>query len=268
MSRSPRPKPVALTPPSNFLLALEARAGFEFGALAFAWPWLRKAPRGDGHPVLVLPGMIAGDVTTLPLRLFLQQLGYEAYPWELGLNVGPRQRLVEGLVKRVRELHEMHGRRLSLVGWSLGGVLSCALAARMPKRIRQVITLGSPHRVEPHSSKVGPLFEWLSGYNVTHPHLARIFTKPMQQPLTSILSRSDGVLNWRTSLVDPGPLRENIEVNASHFGLGVNPTVLWAIADRLAQAEGQWAPFRHSGHWRELFFRDASRVPLSDLMTR
>jgi pimeloyl-ACP methyl ester carboxylesterase len=257
-----------LSAPSALLLALEGRAWFEWGSLALAWRWLHKAPRGDGHPVLVLPGLVAGDVSTWPLRKFLEQRGYAAYPWELGLNYGPREEIVQGLVRRVRELHAEHGRKVSLIGWSLGGALACALAARMPKRIRPVITLGSPLQAEAHATNAWRIFELVSGYRVDHPHIARIAAKPMQVPLTAILSKSDGIVNWRLSLAPSGAQRESIEVNASHFGMGANPAVLWAIADRLAQREGRWKPFRHEGHWRPLFYRDPQRVRIADLAAR
>lgn len=255
-----------LNPPSPLLLALEGRAWFEWGSLALAWRWLDRAPRGDGHPVLVLPGLAAGDATTWPLRKFLERSGYAAHPWDQGLNFGPRQNLVRGLVRRVRELNEQHGRKVSLIGWSLGGALACALAARMPKRVRQVITLGSPLHAHARATNAWRVFELVSGYRADHPHLARIGNKPLRVPLTAILSKSDGVVNWRLSLAPPGPQRESIEVAASHLGLGANPAVLWAIADRLAQREGEWSRFRRTGPWRPLFFRDPSLVPVGELV--
>jgi pimeloyl-ACP methyl ester carboxylesterase len=268
MTRSARKPETPLEPPSRLLLAMEGRAWFEWGSLALAWPLLAKAPNGDGHPVMVLPGLVAGDTSTWPLRKFLEQRGYSAHPWELGLNFGPRREIVRGLVRRVRELHEEHGRTVSLIGWSLGGALACALAARMPKRVRQVITLGSPLQAAPHATNAWRIFEFASGYAADHPHLARIGSKPLKVPLTAILSKSDGVVNWRLSLAPPGPQRESIEVTASHFGLGANAAVLWAIADRLAQPEGQWKPFAHGGHWRPLFFRNPARVRLTELVAR
>lgn len=269
MKRSAHQNQMPLHAPSSVLLALEGRAWLEWSALPLAWRWLAKAPAGDGHPVLVLPGLAAGDISTWPLRKFLQQRGYAAEPWQQGLNLGPRREIVRGLVDKVRAMHAEHGRPISLVGWSLGGALACALAARMPKRVRQVITLGSPLQASgAHATNAGRLFELVSGYAANHPHLARIGSRPLEVPLTAILSRSDGVVNWRTSLAPPGPQRESIEVAASHLGLGVHPAVLWAIADRLAQPEGHWRPFRRDSRWRQLFFRDPRRVPVAELMAR
>jgi pimeloyl-ACP methyl ester carboxylesterase len=257
---------VELKPPSGLLLALEGRAWLEMGSLALSWRWMQKAPAGDGHPVLVLPGMVAGDISTWPLRKFLEQRGYAAYPWELGLNFGPRQSILRGLRDRVRELHREHGRPVSLIGWSLGGALACALAARMPKRVRQLITLGSPLQAQPRATNAWRVFELVSGWASDDPRIARIAAKPLRVPHTAIVSRSDGIVNWRMSLAAEAPQSESIEVPASHFGMGVNPAVLWAIADRLAQPPNQWRPFAHYGPWRGLFYRDPKRVRLADVV--
>ncbi|HEX6834272.1 MAG TPA: hypothetical protein VF132_12120, partial [Rudaea sp.] len=116
-------------PPSPFLLALESRALLEWGACAAAWPLLARAPRGDGHPVLVLPGLTVGDSSTWPLRKFLEGRGYAVYPWEQGINFGPRDGVVPKLVARLRSIARKHGRKVSLLGWSLGGAMARVLAA-------------------------------------------------------------------------------------------------------------------------------------------
>ncbi len=255
-----------LGPPSRLLLALEGRALFEWAALAFASPLLDRAPQGDGHPVLVLPGFVAGDGSTWPLRRFLTQRGYAAAPWRLGVNVGPRGQIARRLSARVRALHKQHGRKVSLVGWSLGGAMAHAMALRMPELVRCVITLGSPLGGEPKATNAWRLFEAISGYRADDPRLKKLLSGAPRVPTTSILSKTDGIVNWRTSLLPEHDRSENIEVNASHFGLGANPSVLWAIADRLAQPEGKWKPFAYRGAWRNLLFGDPRRPGLSDLL--
>src|SRR6476661_5650028 len=96
--------------PGWFLLALEGRAPWELGASIMAGPILRTAPKGDGHPVLVFPGLVAGDITTLVLRNFLNDRGYATYAWEQGLNLGPRPGVVEACVAKVKQLSAEHGR--------------------------------------------------------------------------------------------------------------------------------------------------------------
>lgn len=241
-------------PPSAILLALEgARAAFEWGALGVSWPWLKSAPRGDGHPVLVLPGLIANDSTTWPLRRFLERQNFAVHPWGMGFNLGPRADLLPRLEARMEALVAQSGQKLSLVGWSLGGAISRVLATQRPDLVRCVVTLGSPHHGDPRASHAWRVFELASGRSVDDPELRALFRVQPPVPMTSLLSRSDGIVHWQTSLLPDSPLTENIEVLASHLGMGANPAVLWAVADRLAQPEGQWRPLDRDG-WRLLFY--------------
>lgn len=252
------------SPPSLMLLALEARALLELSAWGLAWPWFDRAGRGDGHPVLVLPGFLAGDLSTWPLRQFLQRLGYSAYPWEEGANRGPRPGLEQRLLDRINALADRHGHKVSLVGWSLGGLISRVLAWRAPQQVRAVITLGSPLTGDPDGTNVGRIFEWITGLDSSDPKLRDMLGEHPPVPMTSILSKSDGVVHWRASLAPEAERSETLQVPATHFGMGVNPIVLWAIADRLAQHPDRWQPFQRSG-WRKLLYRDPRRVPLEDL---
>ena len=203
----------ALRPPSRTLLLLEGRAVQELGAFMLLRPWLAAAPRGDGHPVLVFPGLLASDLSTQPLRGFLKQHGYAVHGWKQGRNLGLRAGVEADMLDRIEELYERHGKRkLSLVGWSLGGIYARQLAKRVPDKV----------------------------------------------PTTSIFSRSDGICAWQTCLNEEGPLVENIEVYGSHCGLGHHPAAVYAVADRLAQPEGQWTKFDRSG-WKGLVYPDWRR---------
>jgi pimeloyl-ACP methyl ester carboxylesterase len=131
-------------PPSPWLMLMEAgRAPWEYAATLAAMPWLSRVPAGDGHPVVVFPGLGASELSTRPLRSFLGQLGYATYDWGLGRN-RPRDGLMEACGRRVLEIASRHGRKVSLVGWSLGGVYARELAKRHEPQTRCVITLGSP----------------------------------------------------------------------------------------------------------------------------
>jgi pimeloyl-ACP methyl ester carboxylesterase len=251
--------------PSALLLALEGRAFFEWAACVATWPLLAQAARGDGHPVLVLPGLAASDSSTWPLRKFLEGRGYAVYPWEQGLNCGPREGVVRKVLAQMRSIQREHGRKLSLVGWSLGGAMAHALAVREPQRVRSVITLGSPLGGDPKASNAWRLFEFVSGLHADDPRLRALMGRRPRVPSTSILSKSDGIVAWPMSLLPPTGQSENITVRASHFGIGVNPAVLWAIADRLAQAEGDWKAFDRSG-WRSLIYGDPGSTPGADLL--
>jgi pimeloyl-ACP methyl ester carboxylesterase len=255
-----------LKSPSALLMAMEGRAMFEWASYALSWPWLRKAPRGDGHPVLVLPGLCAGDSSTFPLRRFLSHLGYVAYPWKQGLNFGPRDHVIKGMTDQVREVQSKHNQKVSIIGWSLGGAMANALALRMPERIRQVITMGSPLTGHPKGTNAWRVFELVSGFRADDHRLMELVNDDPTVPTTSIMSKTDGIVNWRMSLAPDSPIAENIEVSATHMGMGTNPAVLWAIADRLAQIEGQWKPFERTRAWHSMVYRDPHRFRLADLL--
>src|SRR6202163_2147192 len=123
-----------LRPPSKTLMFLEGRAIHELGAFLGALPLLSLAPRGDGHPVLVLPGLVASDTSTRPLRSFLKSRGYAVSGWRQGRNLGLRGGVQDAMVDLVHELSDNYGRKISLVGWSLGGVYARQLAKMMPDR--------------------------------------------------------------------------------------------------------------------------------------
>jgi pimeloyl-ACP methyl ester carboxylesterase len=237
------------------LLLLEARAIWEMGAMIAATPWLRRLPKGDGHPVLVFPGMGANDVTTGPLRNFLNGLGYRTQAWGQGFNVGPRDGVLEQCAADVRALSERHGQPVSLIGWSLGGIYAREMAKELPGHTRSVITLGTPFSGHPRATNAWRIFEMLSGQSAHDPALMARLRTPPPVPTTSIYSRTDGIVSWQCSLNEPGPMTENIEVHASHTGMGVNPLALYAVADRLAQPPGEWRHFEASGMRRWFFQR-------------
>jgi pimeloyl-ACP methyl ester carboxylesterase len=247
--------PAFYRPPSKLLQLLELRAFSEFGASLALLPLLRTAPRGDGHPVLVLPGLIASDTSTKPLRAYLADRGYEVHGWGLGRNLGLRPGLEAKMKARLREIHRNSGRKVSIVGWSLGGIYAREIASAAPDAVRTVITLGSPIHGDPRSTNAWRVYELASGQSIDDPQLRRPRRAAPPVPTTSIYSRTDGVVAWQCSVEPSSAYTECIEVIGSHLGLGVNASVLYAIADRLAQPEGQWKQFDRSG-LRSLVFPD------------
>lgn len=221
----------------------EFRVLLELGSIGPALPALMQAPKGDGHPVLVLPGMLADDGSTFVLRRYLKMLGYQVHPWKLGRNWGPSTEIRDGIRARFKELSERYKRRVSIVGWSLGGIYAREIAREYPSLTRQVITLGSPFG---------------AGYRIDgepSPELAARLRPAPPVPCTAIYSKTDGVVPWEACLEIEGPQTDNIEVDASHIGMGVNALVLWAVADRLAQPEGNWKHFDRSGLARHFYDR-------------
>src|SRR6202167_4999178 len=251
MSTEQGPPPAArrLRPPGLGLMLAEVRGIFEFNTSVLLSPLLMRAPRGDGHPVLALPGFLASDLSMAPMRRYLKELGYDAYAWKMGRNVGGFARMRSALRDRLAEIHASTGRKVSIVGWSLGGVYARDLALQAPDLVRCVVTLGSPFANDVRATNATRLYEALSGEAVEDDsELRKAIAGDLPVPATSIYSRTDGVVNWRTCLQRPSDTAENIEVRlASHSGLGVNAAALWAVADRLAQAEGQFSQFDRSG---------------------
>jgi pimeloyl-ACP methyl ester carboxylesterase len=227
------------------------RAVADAGALVAGLPLLMNGwavgARGESHPVLVLPGLLATDASTLTLRWWVSRLGYPVTGWDLGRNHGPTPSVVDGLPRLVEKLADTHGEPVSIVGWSLGGIYARKLALRMPQHVRQVITLGSPFgSTELDGNTPGHRtyrrYAHLHAPDRIHPsdEAAR---EPLPAPSTSVYSRWDGIVDWRSCLQPVSPNSENISVRASHLGLGYHPAVLWIVADRLAQARDDWRPF-------------------------
>lgn len=236
-------------PPSRFWTFCEGRALFELGSFYLTRPFLSQLPKGDGHTVKVLPGFMATNNSTLPMRNLLRDLGYDAHGWDSGRNVRVDDALVRRLEDQLARLNDDSGRKVSLIGWSLGGVLARELAKLHPDRVRLVISLGSPISDDRNHTNAARLFEFFNGKEPEAMREGRFTGLDVAPPVptTSILTKTDGVVHWRGSVQKPSKSpTENIEVYASHCGLGVNPSVMVAIADRLAQAENDWMPFEPS----------------------
>jgi hypothetical protein len=243
--------------PSDCLAALEQRAVYEFLAFMATSVTLHGLRRGDGHPVIVLPPFSADDATTAPLRWVLEGHGYAVYGWEQGPNLHRTRKIVEGLPRWLIEVHERHGARVSLVGHSGGGNWARELARQYPWAVRQLVTLGSPFRLRPgDATRTDSVAKSLLRDQVPPEADALLDEErraPLQVPVTSIYTRTDGVAPWQACIEAEGPRRENIEVVGSHCGLGYNPAAVIAVTDRLAQPEGRWQPFRPPPCTRHLF---------------
>jgi pimeloyl-ACP methyl ester carboxylesterase len=233
---------------------IEPRALLEIAALPWNLPMLAGTPRGDGHPVLLLPGFMADEGTLVVLKLFLESRGYEVQTWGFGRNVGFSSRHASALQQKIRYMHYKSGRKVSLVGWSLGGMFALYGAHEATECVRSVITLGSPVTFDADGSQsprlVKALYRLISHPMGTAAHLTQSRAKYLRRPKTlavpisCIYSLADGVVPPQEATIEGDPaLHENIRVPGSHLGLGFNALVLWIVADRLAQPEGHWRPF-------------------------
>jgi pimeloyl-ACP methyl ester carboxylesterase len=267
-SKRPQPNPFAplevqelVAAPGPLLMMMEARAPWEYAAMLAAAPWLNRLPTGDGHPVVVFPGLGASDVTTVPLRNFLRDRGYTPYAWKQGFNFGPRRGVLESCRALVHQTAQRHGEKVSLIGWSLGGIYARELAKEQPDHARCVITLGTPFAGHPRATNAWRFYELVSGQSVHDHELADQIRQAPSCPTTSIYSKSDGIVAWQCSLNEAAPHTENIEVHASHVGMGLNPLALYAVADRLAQDPKRWKRFDVKGA-RRWFYKVTHQSPL------
>jgi pimeloyl-ACP methyl ester carboxylesterase len=260
----PIPRKRREAPPLSLFLTEPGRAGAEIGLFLATRPLRPTLPVGDGQPVLFLPGLLADDHTFLPMRRTLRTLGYRTHGWRLGRNIGPTFTAVRGMENRIDELADRYGRPVSVVGWSLGGVYARALARRRPEHVRQVITLGSPIRMQHRGqTRATSTFERFAHLHVEQPgYPLEQDDPPLVAPATSIYSRCDGIVSWKACLDLPAPNAENIAIYCSHLGFGHHPAAIWAVADRLAQPEDAWTPFRAPTVLRPLYPRpDQPAVP-------
>ncbi len=208
-------------------------------------PTLARAPRGQGQPVLLLPGFGAGDGSLYALRGYLRGQGFDADSWGLGANDGSVEALVDAAAVKLEARFEAQGAPLSLVGWSLGGVIARELTRLYPEQVAQVITLGTPIVGGPKYTSVAPLFTTRYGdLDELETEIDRRNRLGLTRPVTSIYSRMDGVVPWHTSVDRYNGHAQNYEVTSTHLGLGFHPGVYAIVARQLARPVGSGAPLQ------------------------
>jgi hypothetical protein len=229
-----------------------ARMMMEACSVLATYPKLLSAPKGNGRPVMVLPGFGTSDRSTIIFRQYLSLLGYQVFPWELGVNLDQKSAGEHGerVMDRIKVIRAKTGQKVSLVGWSLGGIIAREAGRRDAEDVRSVITLGSPFTGNPHANAISKLYEKLTGNETASDVIRLRFAvghRPLHIPSTSIYSKSDGIAAWRNCISETDSITENVEVHSSHFGLIANPGVYWAVADRLAQSPETWKAFETGG---------------------
>ncbi len=223
---------------------------------------LQKAHPGDGHAVMTVPGFGGGDGSMLFLRRYLSKLGYRAEPWGLGSNL-PKGRITHmdqimeycaqvenAIANNAERIANETGEKVSLIGWSLGGVFANALAQTRPDIFRQVITLGSPLG-DPRGTSTWNILKRMNRSDVPDDmqDVTQWMTRKDQlgdrQVRTTVLySLTDGAVSKGSAVIEDHHLVENIEVKSSHVGFAHNPLVYWVIADRLSQHPVAWEEFK------------------------
>ena len=229
-----------LTPPSMLLRMLEGRVGAEAGQLMLQFPLLRlQARRGEGEPIIVLPGFMADDSSTIVLRQYLNSIGYKAIAWGLGVNTRPMLSLLPELQTLVDRTVEAHGQKVRLVGWSRGGILSRELARDTPEKVDRVITIGSPVKGGVGISSIGALVQQTTGLSSAQMSdlLRQRQQNKIEVPIRAIYSKLDGVVNWQACLDDMNDDVEHFEIMGSHVGMGTNADV-FRLLPKLLREKG------------------------------
>ncbi len=208
----------------------------ELPRLLLRFPELARLPRGSGQPVMVLPGFGAGDASTLVLQSYLRLLGYRVQGWRMGINTGRVSALLPRVQRRVARLAEAAGEPVRLIGWSLGGVFARETARASPELVRRVITMGSPIVGGPKYTAARRVYRQ-QGVDLDAVEAAIEVREatPIRVPITAIWSRADGIVAWQACVDRRSPDVENVEVSATHLGLGFAADVYRVIADRLAR---------------------------------
>jgi hypothetical protein len=226
-----------LVTPSITTMAKESLTPFEFTRLFIASPALALQARGNGEPVIVMPGLGASNSSTFLLRRYLKWLDHRVEGWKMGRNSGNVAELLPQVVEHVQQVHQSTGLKVTLVGWSLGGVLAREVARDNPEIVRQVVTMGSPVVGGPKYTVFGKLYRQRGvDVDAIEATIAARESNPIRVPVTSIYSKNDGIVGWQASIDRYSPQVDNIEVCTTHLGMGISPDVFKILAQKLAWA--------------------------------
>ncbi len=223
----------------------------------------KEEGQGDGHPVLILPGFMASDFSTIPLRSYIHKLGYKVYGWGEGRNYAHGE-YIDLLTQKLERIYNRHREPITIIGWSLGGIYARQLAKQDPSIVRQVIIMGSPIKGVNVANNATWMYELLRKSKLTDdvdPLLMEDIPAPAPVPTTAIFTKEDGVVPWELCLEDEDEWHQNVQVRGSHLGLGVNPLVLQIIADRLQKSKANWQYFEPGNLVEELLVKaDATKT--------
>lgn len=258
-----------LSPPPLHLALTEApRALGEASTLWWSRSLLLNSPKGDGHAVIFCPGFLYSDLSTAMLRRYVSRLGYDAYGWNHGRNygLGTSGEPIKKVVDWASQIAERTGQPVTLVGWSLGGVVARETAKAIPDKVRQVITMGTMIRGGPESSNAHEIYKFIAEPAGRPPEVEALIQEfsppPPDIPTTSIYSKADGIVPWRGCIEQDDSFTDNIEVVSSHLGLGFHAAVFHALADRLPLTRASWSPFdRNAPGWRRFVYPSSGHQP-------
>lgn len=227
-----------LSPPTKFNMLKEVRAPFEW---LFSYTNRRKltqVSKGDGRILVLVPGYGADQWSMRPLKKFLTAINYQVFDWGHGRNRGHVKGGTDLLAETVKKISKTHDNAVTVIGWSLGGVLAREVARLHPEFVEEVITMGTPLIGGPKYTVAADKYAKSMNINLDEyeAEIHAINSQGIKQPVTVIYSKSDGVVGWRASVDRYNEQACNIEVACSHLGMGVNSEVWKIIAEKLADS--------------------------------
>jgi hypothetical protein len=244
--------------PPLYNVLMEGRSVVEWVSMLGLYHIIPKKKKGKGKPVLLMPPYLGNDYSTTFVRKYLKAVGFKTYKWELGVNL-INHKYIPKLVERLDEIYEKHQEKVSLVGWSGGGILAKIVANRHPDKVEQLITIGSPvWGVKGMKTPIIRTLEFFRGKRLKERNkkfLAELEEIP-NVPITCIYTKTDGLVPWKNCLEAETYRKDikNVEVFGSHCGLGANASVLVTIANSLIENIQGKAPNGRIAKIEKLFF--------------
>jgi hypothetical protein len=226
-----------IPPPPLFNVLLETRSVVEWTSMFWLYPFIPKHKSKKSKPVLLMPPYLGNDTSTTFVRKYLKSSGFKTYKWELGVNMINSKSLPK-LIEKLDEIYDKHQEKVSLVGWSGGGIFAKIIANRYPEKVEQLITIGSPvWGVKNMKTPIIKTLEFLRGTKIKERNLK--FIKELEEipdlPITCIYTKTDGLIPWKNCMEAETYRNDikNVEVFGSHCGMGANATVLLTVANAL-----------------------------------
>jgi pimeloyl-ACP methyl ester carboxylesterase len=190
---------------------------------------------GDGRAVIVIPGLFTSDARTAMLRRVLKTAGYRTYGWGLGRNMPIKADILDRFSARMDVVQAREGGPVTLVGWSLGGLIARAYGHHAPDRVAEVITLGSPFSNDPRANRAWKIYELVADHSVDAPPIVYDLHKKPPVPTTAIWSARDGIISQESARGLPHESDHRVEIRCGHFAMSCAPDALEAVLRALSQ---------------------------------
>lgn len=226
-------KPTPVARPSIQHLIGNAAMPFDAARTRARAGELAAAIRGDGRKILLIPGLMASEHRMEPMRAILNAAGFEAYGWDMGRNLGPRLDTLEKIDRRIEEIGGSSGAKVTLVGWSLGGIFAREYAKVAHAKVEGVVTMGTPFSGDPRANHAWQLYQWVAGHPVDRPPLPCKREEKPPVPTVALWSQRDGVILPACSRGCAGERDRAMEVDCTHMGFATAPEGILAVARAL-----------------------------------